>query len=168
MTKSVQTTKVRIAKLNDCQADEAAVFLHRAWHSSYARRLPGSIVKQRTVQHFEDHLRARARNCWLAWTGDRLVGLLTTVSNCVDEVWVSRRYRRRGIASSLIDTACRDLSNRGFGFAQAGCEDFNDTAIALFETLGWQQIGAEPVEILPGIRHEARVYGQQLHAESQR
>jgi ribosomal protein S18 acetylase RimI-like enzyme len=162
MTKVVQLPQLKIARLKPDQIDAAVAMLHEVWHATYAKRLPAHLVEQRTTEHFKRHLERRAETCWLAWMGPRLVGLSSTTSNCVDDVWVSGRYRRRGIATRLIDAACAHLARHGFRAAQAGCEDFNLAASAMFEHLGWRKVGAESVHIAPGIRHEAIVYTRPL------
>ena len=162
MTKVVQLPQLKIARLKPDQVDAAVALLHEVWHATYAGRLPAHLVKQRTTVHFKRHLERRAESCWLAWMGPRLVGLSSTSANCVEDVWVSRRYRRRGIATRLVDAACSHLAQRGFRAAQAGCEDFNHAASAMFEHLGWRKVGAESVHIAPGICHEALVYTRPL------
>lgn len=162
MTKIVQLPRLRIGRLKPDEAHAAAELLHDLWHSTYNGRLPARLVKQRTREHFVQHLERRAGACWLAWLDRKLVGMSSTTANCVEDVWVKLQYRRRGIATRLIDAACTDLAQRGFRAAQTGCEDFNHAASALFENLGWRQIGAELVQIAPGIRHEALVYARPL------
>ena len=90
--------------------------------------------------------------------GDRLVGLASSCANGIEDLWVHRRYRRRGIAGGLIDSLVANLTQRGFRYVQVGCEDFNSYAIAFFEAQGWRRIGAKNLEIAPGRRIEARVY----------
>ena len=162
MTKVVQLPQLKLAHLKPDQVDAAVTLLHGLWHETYADQLPAHLVVQRTTDHFRRHLEHRAGNCWLAWLGPRLVGLCSTSANCVEDVWVSRRYRRRGIATRLVDAACSHLAQRGFRAAQAGCEDFNHAASAMFEHLGWRKVGAESVHIAPGICHEALVYTRPL------
>ena len=165
MTKVVQLPTLRITRLEPAQIDEAAGLLQQIWLESYGERLPQSNVGQRTISHFKEHLTRRAGNCWLAWIGNRLAGLSTTVSNCVDDVWVRHEFRRRGIATRLIGVACGDLAQRGYRAAQAGFETFNAAAVALFESDGWRRVGSEPVDIAPGIQHVALVYARSLPLE---
>jgi GNAT superfamily N-acetyltransferase len=165
MTKVVQLPSLRVTRLESAQIDEAAGLLQQLWLQSYGKRLPQSSVRQRTTNHFKNHLTRRSGNCWLAWMGNRLAGLSTTVSNCVDDVWVRQDLRRKGIGTRLIGVACGDLAQRGFRAAQAGCEDFNAAAQAMFESSGWRRVGSEPVEIAPGVQHLALVYARSLHLE---
>jgi ribosomal protein S18 acetylase RimI-like enzyme len=162
MADVLQLPRLRIAPLEERRLDEAADFLHKSWYDQYAKRLPRGLVQERTAAHFRHHLESRKDCCWLAWMGERLAGLVTSTANCIDDIWVASRYRRRGIATRLIDTASARLVQRGFGYAQAGCESFNLATIGLFEALGWQQIGAESVEIRRGIRIEAKIFNRTL------
>ncbi len=165
MTNIIQMPQLQIRSLDSEQIAEAASLVHTVWHATYRDHLPASLVEQRTHDHFCRHLERRVGHCWLASVGSRSVGLCTTTSNCVDDVWVSQRFRRRGIASRLIAAACSHLEQRGFKAAQAGCEDFNLAATALFEGLGWRKTGAELVRLAPGVRHEAFVYTRSLTLE---
>jgi ribosomal protein S18 acetylase RimI-like enzyme len=98
----------------------------------------------------------------VAWLGNRPVGLASRQNNCIDELWVARRYRRRGIGRRLLAASLSALRNQGYQFAQAGCEDFNDAAQAFFREAGWRHIGSEPLAIAPGRRIEALVFSRRI------
>jgi GNAT superfamily N-acetyltransferase len=154
--------KLKIALLEDGQLDEAAVFLRQNWQLTYAGRLPQSLIAERTLVSFKEHLEERRNSCWLAWLGDGLIGLATTRTNCLEDIWVSRRFQRQGIATRLLDTVTQNLSRRGYHFAQVGCESFNRNAIDFFLATGWRKIGSEPVRISPRLRFDALVFSIEL------
>ena len=154
--------RLRVELLDPDDLDKAAVFLLKVWRETYRQALPRRIVEQRSTGYFRDYLEKRASTCRLAWLGDRLVGLVTTQQNCIDDLWVAPRYRRRGVGNALMQEALAGLRQRGYQFAQAGCEDFNQAAIAFFGESGWDCIGSDSVTVTPGHCIEAMVFSRRL------
>ena len=139
----------------------AAKLLHRCWHDAYRRHLPPRLLTGRTEDYWVDYLGKRLSRTWLAWIGDRPAGLISVTSNCIDDLWVVRRYRRRGLGRDLLDTALAHLEARGFAHAQAGCEDFNADAVGFFRRLEWTEIGSEPLlGLVPGRQVNALVFSR--------
>jgi GNAT superfamily N-acetyltransferase len=153
---------VRVEALGPNDLDKAAVFLLKVWRETYRPTLPGRIIEQRSTGYFRDHLEKRTSACRLAWFGDRLVGLVSTQQNCVEDLWVAPRYRRRGVGTALLQAALDGLRERGYQFAQAGCEDFNQSAIAFFGEAGWDCIGGDSVTLSPGYCVNAMVFSCRL------
>jgi GNAT superfamily N-acetyltransferase len=156
--------KLRIAALEHGQLDQAADFLHQQWQLVYRQHLPQPLLAERTLSYFRHYLAVRKHSCWLAWMGDRLIGLAISSANCIEDLWVSQRFQRQGIASRLLDTVLQDLRRRGYRYAQVGCESFNQIAIDFFTAAGWQKIGAESLEVAAGLRFDALVYSIELNA----
>ena len=88
-------------------------------------------------------------NIWSYWVvaldGERVVGYIGSQSSAdetdVMNVAVHPDYRRRGIAESLIEVLIRELKNRGSHALMLEVRDSNEPAIALYEKLGFQQVG---------------------------
>jgi ribosomal protein S18 acetylase RimI-like enzyme len=160
----VELPKLRIEPLAEQDLDQAAVFLLKQWRETYRARLPRSLIDARSSGHFRDALSARLPHCRLAWMGSRLAGLVSTQQNCIEDLWVAKRYRRRGIGTQLTAVAVEGLRTRDYQFAQVGCEDFNADAIAFFSKSGWRHIGGEPVQVAPGMQVEALVFSFRLDA----
>ena len=155
--------QLSIAPLEASELEEAAGLIHRCWHDTYRRELPAKLLSQRTLDYWLDYLGERRARCWLARVGRRPAGLAGTASNCVEDLWVAQRYRRRGIGRRLLATVTDDLVARGFEYAQVGCEGFNTSAIGFFRHLGWELIGTEPLlGLVPGRQVEAMVFSTPL------
>ena len=86
---------------------------------------------------------------WSYWVvaldGERVVGYVGSQSS-VDEsdimnVAVHPDYRRRGIAENLIHNLVADLKTRGSHALMLEVRASNDPAIALYEKLGFRQVG---------------------------
>jgi GNAT superfamily N-acetyltransferase len=157
----------QIRALATDEIERAAALLHRCWHDAYRRQLPPRLLAGRTVDFWIGYLTKRHARCWVLWVGERAVALATVSSNSVDDLWVARRYRRRGYGRALLDEVTRQIAGRGFSFAQAGCEDFNDDAIGFFTHLGWQEIGREPLlGLVPGRQVSAVVFSRPVSGQA--
>jgi ribosomal-protein-alanine N-acetyltransferase len=97
----------------------------------------------------EKSIASELGNIWSYWVvaldGERVVGYIGSQSSAdetdVMNVAVHPDYRRRGIAESLIDVLIRELKNRGSHALMLEVRDSNEPAIALYEKLGFQQVG---------------------------
>lgn len=156
-----QFPKRQIRGLATADLAQAAELLNRCWHDAYRRQLPPRLLSERTLDFWTDYLEKRQGRCWVSWVGPRPAGLVTVSANCVDDLWVLRRFGRRGHGRALLDRALRYIGERGFAYAQAGCEDFNQDAVAFFAHMGWQEIGREPLlGLVPGRQLEALVFSR--------
>ena len=149
---------ITVSELTGESLPVASDLMHRNWHRLYAGQLPAAIVRQRSREHFDRYLSGRIGQAWLAWRGDSPAGLVTLTSNCIDELWVEQRWRRRGIGSKLLETALGQLRQKGFSGAQAGIESGNQPAAAFYAAARWRRIGSERIRLQEGLAIEAEVY----------
>ena len=97
----------------------------------------------------EKSIASELGNIWSYWIvaldSERVVGYIGSQSSAdetdVMNVAVHPDYRRRGIAESLIESLIRELKNRGSHALMLEVRDSNAPAIALYEKLGFQQVG---------------------------
>ena len=111
----------------------------------------------RTPEHVAEEIAMRIGRGWLALPGTRLVGYCATSANCVEDLRVAKRYRRRGIGSGLLERALADLG------AQAGREDFYEPTRQFFQRHGWRMIGAERQYFAAGRAISALESARALH-----
>lgn len=161
----VEFPGIRVAPLQADELEVAAEFVNAQWRETYRGVLPKSRLAERTAAHFADQLHLRRSHCWLAWSGKRLIGLISTQSNAIEDLWVARRYRRRGVASRLMETAVDALAARGFQHAQIGCEDFNEPLLGFLRARNWSEVGQEAVAVRPGVDVMALVFSRRLTAQ---
>ncbi len=136
--------------------------VHDAWREVYGHHLPLPLVNGHSRSETADLVLSGADGRWVATAGGRLSGYCSVIANCVDQLWVSRRQRRRGIGGALLDQALASIHQRGYEFAQAGIEDFNTQARDFLEGRGWRLIGAEQRELATGRHFRALVYALDL------
>jgi GNAT superfamily N-acetyltransferase len=127
--------------------EPVAAMVEDAWRETYAAHVPPEWLRQKDRQFFSDLTGDPAERGWVAVIGTRVVGYGSVTANCIDQLWVSPRTRRRGVGSALLDPMLAHLREKGFGFAQAGCEDFNLPARRFLEARGWKLIHAEPQQL---------------------
>ena len=86
---------------------------------------------------------------WIvALDGDQVVGYVGSQTVCgetdVMNIAVHPDFRRRGIAESLIGCLILELKNRGSHSLTLEVRASNEGAIALYEKLGFTQVGRRP------------------------
>ena len=97
----------------------------------------------------ENSVASELNNIWSYWVvalwDDAVVGYIGSQSSCdetdVMNVAVHPDFRRKGIAESLIETLIMELKNRGSHALMLEVRASNAPAIALYEKLGFQQVG---------------------------
>jgi mycothiol synthase len=82
---------------------------------------------------------------FLAWDGDEVAGAAlvfeTPVGGYVDELFVRRPWRGRGLGRALLLQACAELRRRGQPMAYLGVDDANPTgAMHLYESAGFRSV----------------------------
>ena len=97
----------------------------------------------------EQSIASELKSTWSYWLvaqeADRVVGYVGSQS-AIDEadimnVAVHPDYRRQGIAEKLINSLVEELKNRGIHALLLEVRASNAPAIALYEKLGFQQVG---------------------------
>ena len=88
-------------------------------------------------------------SCWLvAMDGDTVAGYIGSQSVLgeadIMNVAVAPQYRRRGIAEALLGELQQVLKAQGVYCLTLEVRVSNDTAIALYEKLGYREVGRRP------------------------
>jgi len=138
--------------------ESVAAMVEAVWQETYTAHLPPEWLQQRDRELFFQLAGDPGQQGWVAEIGKRVVGYGRVAANCIDQLWVSSRMRRRGVGSALLDPMLKSIREKGFGFAQAGCEDFNLPARRFLEATGWKLIHAEPQRLCGGHGHSALVH----------
>ncbi len=97
----------------------------------------------------ENSIRSEVDNILALWMvaleDDRVVGYVGSQTVCGEtdmmNIAVHPDYRRRGIAQSLIEVLIRELKNRGSICLTLEVRCSNDSAIGLYEKMGFRQVG---------------------------
>ena len=162
MSNVIAMPRLMIRPGTDADRDAVVAMVSDVWRETYAGHLsPGSISRP-DVGHIPDLVGNPAEQGWVATLGERLIGYGSVTTNCVDQIWISAGMRRRGIGSALLARAIEGIRERGFAFAQAGCEDFNLPARQFLEAKGWRLIDTQPQALGGGRNCNALVFSRPL------
>jgi mycothiol synthase len=82
---------------------------------------------------------------WVAWDGDEVAGSVvaveTSMGGYIDELFVRRPWRSRGLGRALLLQACSELRHRGRPLAYLGVDSQNPTgAMHLYESAGFRPL----------------------------
>jgi GNAT superfamily N-acetyltransferase len=142
--------------------DAVVAMVSGVWRETYDGHLPPESITTPDAGHIADLVGNPAQQGWVATLGERLVGYGSVTANCVDQIWIAAGMRRRGIGSALLARAIEGIRERGFAFAQAGCEDFNRPARQFLEAKGWRLIDSQPQPLGGGRSYNALVFSRPL------
>jgi GNAT superfamily N-acetyltransferase len=162
MSNVIAMPRLVIRPGTDADRDAVVAMVSGVWCETYAPHLPPESIATPNPGHIRDLVGNPAEQGWVATFGDRVVGYGRFTANCVDQIWVSAAMRRSGIGSALLDRAIQGIRERGFAFAQAGCEDFNQPARQFLETKGWRLFHTQPQPLGDGRSCNALVFSTAL------
>ena len=162
MSNVITMPRLIIRPGTDADRDAVVALVSEIWRETYAGHLSPEAVTSADAGHIPDLVGNPAEQGWIATLGERLVGYASVTANCVDQIWISAGMRRRGIGSALLGQAIEGIRERGFAFAQAGCEDFNRPARQFLEARGWRLIDTQPQPLGGGRSCNALVFSSAL------
>jgi len=151
----------QILPLEDRHLYKASQFLNECWHNEYALTVPYEITIKRDNDYFNNYLKNKLQLVWIAILQDKIIGIISITSNCIDELWVETSYRRRKIGQQLLKEALNYFYSRGFNSAQVGIESININAQKFYKSLDWIFIGSQPIQTKP-VAIDALVYTKKI------
>jgi RimJ/RimL family protein N-acetyltransferase len=107
------------------------------------------------------HLSSGDHRPWVAWRGDRPIGFVTVGPSrdlpqapSVGEVYVldlEAHESRGSAAKALLDHACHDLAQHGFGEVTVWVSSRDESVRALLSSTGWSEDGTRRFERVRGV-----------------
>jgi GNAT superfamily N-acetyltransferase len=142
------------ANIRDAQLSEIgqlARIWFDGWQDAHARILPAELAQLRTLQSFEERLRAAPTGVRVATLVGAPVGFYFLKGAELYQFYVSSNARGSGIAAVLMADAEAHLRERDVRIAWLACAIGNDRAARFYEKCGWLRTGTvtDPVEV-PG------------------
>ena len=141
------------ANIRDAKSTEIALLARiwfDGWQDAHARIVPAELARVRTLQSFEERLRAASTPVRVADT-DAPVGFYILKGAELYQFYVSSSARGSGIAALLIADAEGYLSKTGVHTAHLACAIGNDRAARFYEKCGWLKTGTVTDEVeVPG------------------
>jgi GNAT superfamily N-acetyltransferase len=85
---------------------------------------------------------------WVAAASNDLMGWMLTADCWLEDLWVPRGFRGRGVGSGLLTHAEREIAARGIATAHLSVIASNAQAIAFYERRGWRKLRETPHELV--------------------
>jgi EmrB/QacA subfamily drug resistance transporter len=144
------------------------------WPDGHEGHVPAALVAERTPASFDERARARVGQTWVVDSGGTVAGFVVVVDDEVEQVYVDRRWRGRGVAERLLRHAEAVISQGGRRTAWLAVVAGNTRARRFYARLGWQDRGPFTYEAqtatgtfpVPAHRYE-RELGSTLRTTSQ-
>jgi GNAT superfamily N-acetyltransferase len=156
--------EIRRGRSSDTEA--LRIMVQSVWMEIYAPQLSEERIEACGADYFADLVGDPSVNGWLAVRGDQYLGYGQINANCIDQLWVSARVRRRGIGTRLLTQMLDAIGTRGFAHAQIGCEDFNTGALNFLHALGWEPVGSAEQGLGAGRFCKALIFSKALKSPS--
>ena len=130
-------TSIRDAKVSEIEPLTNIWF--DGWQDAHARIVPAELARLRTLQSFEDRLRAALSGVRVAEVAGTPVGFYLLKGAELYQFYVSSSARGSGIAAVLMGDAEAHLSRKGVHIAWLACAIGNDRAARFYEKRGWSR-----------------------------
>lgn len=75
---------------------------------------------------------------WVAVSGEKIVGVILTSREWVDDLWVLREQRRQGVGSRLLVRGEAEIAARGYSTGRLRVVRSNTVAVQFYLSHGWQ------------------------------
>ena len=75
---------------------------------------------------------------WLAVSDEKIVGVIITKQDWVDDLWVLREERRQGVGSKLLAKGEAEIAARGYTTCRLRVVRSNTVAVQFYLNQGWQ------------------------------
>jgi GNAT superfamily N-acetyltransferase len=142
-------TDIRDAHLSEI--GQLAKIWFDGWQDAHARIVPAELVRLRTLQSFQERLRAALTGVRVAVAAGEPVGFYLLKGAELHQFYVSSDARGSGVAAVLMADAEARLGKRGVHTPWLACAIGNDRAARFYEKCGWLRTGTvtDDVEV-PG------------------
>jgi GNAT superfamily N-acetyltransferase len=132
-------TTIRDAELSELEP--LAMIWFDGWQDAHARIVPADLARLRTLQSFEERLRAALAGVRVAGVAGAPVGFYYLKSAELYQFYVSSAARGTGVAALLMADAEARLGELSVPTAWLACAIGNDRAARFYEKCGWLRTG---------------------------
>jgi ribosomal protein S18 acetylase RimI-like enzyme len=111
------------------------------WPDGHDGHVPEALAAERTPASFDRRTSERIGCTWVADSGGAVAGFVVVVDTEVEQVYVDRSWRGRGVAERLLRHAETVIGQRGRRIAWLAVVAGNTRARRFYARLGWQDQG---------------------------
>jgi GNAT superfamily N-acetyltransferase len=114
---------------------------HDGWQDAHAQIVPAELTLHRTLESFEERLRASLAEVRVVGASDTPLGFYMLKGDELYQFYVSSRARGTGVAKALMIDAEIRLGKSGVRTAWLACAIGNDRAARFYEKCAWLRTG---------------------------
>ena len=111
------------------------------WADGHAGHVPEALVAERTPESFDRRAMARIRWTWVVDSAGAVAGFVVVVDAEVEQLYVDRSWRGRGVAERLLRHAEAVIGRGGRRIAWLAVVAGNTRARRFYARLGWRDQG---------------------------
>jgi GNAT superfamily N-acetyltransferase len=134
-------TGVNIRDATLSEIGQLAKIWFDGWQDAHARIVPAELARLRTLQGFEERLRAALTGVRVAGIVGAPVGFYFLKGAELYQLYVSTGARGSGVAAALMADAEAHLRKTGVQTPWLACAIGNDRAARFYEKCGWLRTG---------------------------
>jgi GNAT superfamily N-acetyltransferase len=110
---------------------------HDGWHDAHASILPAALTAYRTLESFDERIRAALPTIRVAGPLGDPAGFHIVKDDELYQLYVSARHRGAGVAAALVADVEQELRARGHRKGWLACAIGNERAARFYEKQGW-------------------------------
>lgn len=114
---------------------------HEGWHHAHAAILPLALCRLRTLESFDERLRALLAQTRVAEVAGRPVGFCIVKTDELYQLYVGASARGAGVGAALLVDAEARIARTGVDTAWLACAIGNQRAERFYAHHGWQRRG---------------------------
>jgi GNAT superfamily N-acetyltransferase len=114
---------------------------HEGWHHAHAAILPLALCRLRTLESFDERLRALLAQTRVAEVAGRPVGFCIVKTDELYQLYVGASAGGAGVGAVLLADAEARMARAGVEFAWLACAIGNQRAEQFYAKRGWQRDG---------------------------
>jgi len=122
-------------------ADAITEVWYAGWRESHIGHVPDALLAHRSPHHFRERVSGILATTTVATVGDRVVGLVVTAQDEVEQLYVDEPHRGTGVATALLRHGERVIAGQ-FPKAFLAVVAGNTRARRFYEREGWHDTGA--------------------------
>jgi ribosomal protein S18 acetylase RimI-like enzyme len=111
------------------------------WADGHAGHVPEELVAERTPASFGRRATERVGSTWVAEGARMVAGFVVVLDDEVEQLYVDRRWRGRGVAERLLRQAEAMIDQGGWCTAWLAVVAGNTRARRFYARLGWRDRG---------------------------
>jgi ribosomal protein S18 acetylase RimI-like enzyme len=134
-------TGVTLRPAADTDATAIARIWREGWVDGHQGHVPAALVAERAPESFDQRATERIGHTWVAESGGAVAGFVVVVDDEVEQIYVDRSWRGRGVAERLLRHAEAVIGHGGRRTAWLAVVAGNTRARRFYARLGWRDRG---------------------------